>query len=89
MGQEQRKIAADLCWGEELLKHQVGSILNDLNTADSWELADANAGMILTLLKSWELGNEPNSLPHQLNFSLPAKQLGRWAFDDYHAVSER
>ena len=26
---------------------------------------------------SWELGNEPNSLPHQLNFSLPAKQLGK------------
>ena len=26
---------------------------------------------------SWELGNEPNSLPHQLNFTLPAKQLGK------------
>ena len=25
---------------------------------------------------SWELGNEPNSLPHQLNFTLPARQLG-------------
>ena len=25
---------------------------------------------------SWELGNEPNSLPHQLNFTLPAKKLG-------------
>ncbi len=26
---------------------------------------------------TWELGNEPNSLHHQLNFSLPGSQLGR------------
>ena len=38
------------------------------------------SSMIVTLLKSWELGNEPNSLPHQLNFSLPAKQLGQVDF---------
>lgn len=26
---------------------------------------------------SWELGNEPNSLKHQLGFQLPGKQLGK------------
>ena len=40
------------------------------------------SSMIVTLLKSWELGNEPNSLPHQLNFSLPAKQLGQVGHND-------
>ena len=75
MGYEQRKIATDLCWGEELLKHQV---LNDLNTAKIWELADADpdVGSVLNDLNTaqklgtWERAEQPSS-PAQLQ---PASQ---------------
>ena len=36
----------------------------------------------------WQLGNEPNSLQHQLNVTLPPRQLGKAALNkstrDFH-----
>jgi len=58
--------------------------LNVLLRKEGFEWDTSNARLLLTYAEernfsniSWELGNEPNSLPHQLNFSLPAKQLGQ------------
>jgi len=58
--------------------------LNVLLRKEGFEWDKSNARSLLTYAQernysniSWELGNEPNSLPHQLNFSLPAKQLGK------------
>ena len=62
------------------------SLLFDLNVlkrqGKSWDTS--NAKQILSYAEkrgfgniSWELGNEPNSLKHHLNVTLPARQLGK------------
>jgi heparanase 1 len=66
------------------------SLLFDLNIlkrkGKSWDPSNARQILRYAEMKvfgniSWELGNEPNSLKHHLNVSLPARQMGKdfWA----------
>ena len=66
------------------------TLLFDLNVLNrkgrSWDPSNAKEIMRFASKRaysqiSWELGNEPNSLKHHLNVSLPSRQLGKdfWA----------